>query len=80
MSYQKVALIVGSGPNIGQSVANAFAAKGYKVALASRNAKKADNAEQSSFQVDLSVPSTVPDLFKQVKEQVGTPSVVIYNG
>lgn len=39
-STTPVILILGSGPNIGQHLAQAFAAKGYKVALASRSIKK----------------------------------------
>lgn len=81
MSSAKVVLILGSGPNIGHSVSRAFAAKGYKVALASRSVKQEDNnAEQINFQVDLSNPPTVSELFAKVKETVGVPSVVIYNG
>ncbi|OAL07069.1 NAD(P)-binding protein [Phaeosphaeriaceae sp. SRC1lsM3a] len=80
MSSAKVVLILGSGPNIGHSVSRAFAAKGYKVALASRSVKQEDNnAEQINFQVDLSNPPTVSELFAKVKETVGVPSVVIYN-
>lgn len=81
MSSQKVALILGSGPNIGQSVSRAFAAKGYKVALASRSVKAEDNNDdQINFQVDLSNPPTVSELFAKVKDTVGIPSVVVYNG
>jgi hypothetical protein len=81
MTSQKVALILGSGPNIGQSVSRAFAAKGYKIALASRSVKAADNSEdQINFKVDLSDPPTVSELFAKVKETVGIPSVVVYNG
>ena len=81
MSSQKVVLILGSGPNIGGSVSRAFAAKGYKVALASRSVKAEDNgADQVNVQVDLSNPPSVSDLFAKVKETVGIPSVVVYNG
>ena len=81
MSYQKVALILGSGPNVGRHVSRAFTAKGYKVALASRSLKKEDNVPgQTHFQVDLSDPSSVPDLFTRVNEKLGFPDVVVYNG
>jgi hypothetical protein len=81
MSYLKVVLILGSGPNVGQHVARAFAAKGYKVAVASRTVKKDDSIEdQVGLQIDLSDPSSVPNVFNQVKEKLGTPSVVVYNG
>jgi NAD(P)-dependent dehydrogenase (short-subunit alcohol dehydrogenase family) len=81
MSDQKVALIIGSGPNIGQSTSRAFAARGYKVALASRSAKTEENtADLLYFKIDLTNPSSVPELFTKVKEALGIPSVVIYNG
>lgn len=81
MSTAKVVLIVGSGPNIGLHTSRAFTAQGYKVALASRTAKpNANNPDATLFQVDLSDPSSIPELFKRVNEALGTPSVVIYNG
>lgn len=81
MSSRKVVLILGSGPNIGGSVSRAFAAKGYTVALASRSVKAEDNnAGQVNFQVDLTDPPQVSELFAKVKETVGIPSVVVYNG
>jgi NAD(P)-dependent dehydrogenase (short-subunit alcohol dehydrogenase family) len=81
MSHQKVILILGSGPNVGQHVSRAFAAKGYKVALASRTVKKDDSiTDQVNLQVDLFDPASVPNVFNQVKETLGTPSVVVYNG
>ena len=30
--------------------------------------------------VDLAQPETVPDLFTKVRRELGTPSVVVYNG
>jgi NAD(P)-dependent dehydrogenase (short-subunit alcohol dehydrogenase family) len=81
MSDQKVVLILGAGSNIGESTSRAFAAKGYKVALASRSAKSdEDTADLKHFPIDLSKPSSVPELFIKVKEAFGIPSVVIYNG
>lgn len=80
MSHQPVALILGSGPRIGYNVSRAFAAKGYKVALASRTLKGEQNPEYLNLQVDLADPPSVSALFAKVKEAIGTPSVVIYNG
>ncbi|EAT86522.2 hypothetical protein SNOG_05458 [Parastagonospora nodorum SN15] len=81
MSLQKVALILGSGPNVGRHISRAFAAKGYKVALASRSFKKEDNETGlTHFQADLSDPESVPQLFAKVQQDLGAPSVVVYNG
>lgn len=81
MSHQKIALILGSGPRVGRHVSRAFAAKGYQVALASRTLKEEDNEPgQKHFSVDLSNPSSVPELFSQVRASLGIPHVVVYNG
>lgn len=80
-STTPVILILGSGPNIGQHVAQAFAAKGYKVALASRSIKEeASNADQVHISTDLSDPHSVKGIFSKVKASLGLPSVVVYNG
>ncbi|KAF2100239.1 putative short-chain dehydrogenase [Rhizodiscina lignyota] len=75
-----VLFILGAGPKIGLSVANAFAAKGYKIALASRSVQ--DGVGEDGYlrlQVDLSNPAQVQGAFAKVKEQLGIPSVVVYN-
>lgn len=76
-----VLLILGAGSNVGASVAKAFSEKGYKIALASRTVKNEDS-DTKDFHVacDLSDPFSVPDVFKKVKETLGIPSVVVYNG
>ena len=76
-----VILILGSGPNVGQHVARAFAAKGYKVALTSRKSNEAENTQdQINISSDLSDPSSVANVFSKVKASLGLPSVVVYNG
>lgn len=76
-----VIFILGAGSRIGASVAKAFAAKGYKVALASRKASEANNtANEIHIQSDLADPGTVVNAFSQVRASLGIPSVVVYNG
>lgn len=76
-----VILILGSGPNIGQHVAKAFLAKGYKVALASRRLREEDSTmDQVNIPSDLSDSNSVIGVFSRVKVLLGVPSVVIYNG
>lgn len=76
-----VILILGAGPNIGQSVARKFASKGYKVALAARSLKEGDSTEkQLIIPSDLSKTNDVINAFAKVKEVFGIPSVVVYNG
>ena len=80
-STTPVILILGSGPNVGQHVARAFTAKGYKVALASRRLKEEDGTtDQVSISSDLSDPDAVIGVFSKVKALLGLPSVVVYNG
>ncbi|KAK9368046.1 hypothetical protein V1509DRAFT_609954 [Lipomyces kononenkoae] len=75
-----VILILGAGPNIGRHVGEAFAAKGYKVALTARRLSEADStADQLNISADLSDPNNVITAFAKVKSKFGTPSVVVYN-
>ncbi|KAH7240702.1 uncharacterized protein BKA55DRAFT_648769 [Fusarium redolens] len=75
-----IVLILGSGPNIGQSVARRFASEGYKVAIASRSQKEVDSTDkQLNIKTDLTKPLEVADAFSKVKTTFGTPGVVIYN-
>lgn len=77
----RIILILGAGPNVGEHVARAFVAKGYKVALTSRKAKEEDNtADRVNISADLSDPESVVGVFSKVKELLGIPSVVVYNG
>ncbi|KAI1191460.1 hypothetical protein F5B17DRAFT_452920 [Nemania serpens] len=73
-----IALIIGVGSAVGTASAKAFAAAGYKVAVASRT-QRLDSSQFPFFEFDAAEPSQVPVLFKKVREQVGIPDVVIYN-
>lgn len=77
-----IVLILGAGPNIGQHVARAFVAKGYKAALVSRKLKEADSTpDQLNIAGDLSDPNAVISAFSKVKTVLGDhPSVVVHNG
>ncbi|KAI0599270.1 putative short chain type dehydrogenase [Biscogniauxia sp. FL1348] len=72
-----IALIIGAGPNVGQASAEAFAAAGYEVVVASRTSKL--GPKYRYFVLDAFKPETVPALFEKVWAEVGVPSVVIYN-
>ncbi|KAH7473037.1 hypothetical protein FOMA001_g11842 [Fusarium oxysporum f. sp. matthiolae] len=75
-----IVLILGSGPNIGQSVARKFASEGFRVAIASRSQKEADSTDkQLNIKTDLTKPLEVADAFSTVKTTFGTPSAVVYN-
>ncbi|KAM0541769.1 hypothetical protein ACHAPJ_013090 [Fusarium lateritium] len=75
-----VALIIGAGSNIGQSVARKFASKGYKVALAARSLNEAESTDdQLNIHSDFSKTDDVINAFKKVNKVLGIPSVVVYN-
>lgn len=76
-----VLFILGAGPKIGQSVADAFAAKGYKVALAARSIE--DGMGDDGYlrlKLDLANTSLITEAFAKVTDKLGTPTVVVYNG
>ena len=76
-----VVLILGAGSNIGRHVAQAFAAKGYRIALAARRLKEEDNTpNELNIPSDLSDPNSVVNVFSKVRASFGVPSVVVYNG
>ena len=76
-----VALILGAGPRIGASVAEKFAAEGYKIAVASRKGTNSkDDKGYFSIKADFATPKSVPAVFDAVEAEFKTtPSVVIYN-
>lgn len=76
-----VALIIGAGPNIGQSLIRMFASKGFKVGVAARSVKEGDSTDtQLNIPSDFSKTEDVVKAFDKVKQAFGIPSVVIYNG
>lgn len=75
-----IILILGAGPNVGQHVADEFAAKGYKIALVSRKVTGTDTKNQINISADLSDPDSVSGVFSKVEAALGVPSVVVYNG
>lgn len=80
-STSPVVLILGAGANIGANVARAFATKGYKVALAARKLKDETNEDgQLTISSDFADPSSFATTFAKVREALGEPSVVVYNG
>jgi NAD(P)-dependent dehydrogenase (short-subunit alcohol dehydrogenase family) len=80
-SLAPIVLIFGAGANIGSHIARTFAAKGYKVALSSRSIRNDDStADFLNIRGDMSDPNSVGDVFTKVRETLGQPSVVVYNG
>ncbi|MBD2497998.1 SDR family NAD(P)-dependent oxidoreductase [Nostoc sp. FACHB-280] len=77
------ALIVGAGNGLSASLARLFAAEGMSVALAARQIDKLNTLSQEigavSFACDASQPNDVNQLFNNVEQKLGAPTVVVYN-
>lgn len=79
----KIALIIGAGSGLSASLARLFTKEGFTVALAARRIDKLNALSKEigavSFAVDAGKSDQVNQLFSQVEERLGTPTVVIYN-
>jgi hypothetical protein len=80
MSSSKVLLILGAGPRIGKSIADFFSSKGYKVAVAGRTLSSFESSSTLLVKADFTDPSSIKGVFEKVKEKLGVPGVVVYNG
>ncbi len=81
MAKSPIALIIGAGPGVGLSCARAFTSQGYRVIVSSRQARSSGELlKYTHIPGDLANPLSVIELFKEVKEKAGVPSVVIFNG
>ncbi|PNP61038.1 hypothetical protein FNYG_14126 [Fusarium nygamai] len=75
-----IVLIFGAGAKVGKSVAQAFSAKGYRLALASRSQDPATSTDKElHIPTDLSDTDSVIQAFAKVKSEFGHPHVVVYN-
>ncbi|MFB2894765.1 SDR family NAD(P)-dependent oxidoreductase, partial [Aerosakkonemataceae cyanobacterium BLCC-F50] len=77
------ALIIGAGTGLSASIARLFAAEGMTIALAARRVDKlsalSGEIGAASFTCDASKPDEVNELFNQVEQKLGVPTVVVYN-
>lgn len=82
MSSVKVAFILGAGSRVGHHVSQAFAAKGYKIAILARSAVESESTDdQIKIKGDLADLASVEAAFEKVKKTFGVPpSVVVHNG
>jgi NAD(P)-dependent dehydrogenase (short-subunit alcohol dehydrogenase family) len=88
MSQSNVAVVLGVGPGLGAAVAHRFAREGFAVGLMARNSQQLtqiqSEIEQSggkalSVTVDATDPASVKAAFEQVRSQLGSPEVFVYN-
>ena len=82
---QDVAVIVGGGPGVSASCARLFAANGMRVAVAARNPEKPvlQNLEKAHgvqlYACDAAKPADVTQLFDDVVQDLGSPTLVVHN-
>ncbi len=78
-----IALIIGAGSGLSAALARLLVTEGMTVVLAARQIDKLIDLAQeigaSRFICDASKPDEVEQLFSQVEQQLGVPTVVVYN-
>lgn len=84
----RLAIVVGAGPGIGQSVGRRFGREGYRVVLVSRRPDRLitiaanlakEDIEAIPLQVDVSDLAALRSGLAEVTRQVGDPDVLVYN-
>jgi NAD(P)-dependent dehydrogenase (short-subunit alcohol dehydrogenase family) len=77
----QIALFLGAGKNNGAASVTSFKANNYKVAAVARNpVPEIRETADLVISADFSDPSCIAGIFEKVEKELGTPSVVIYNG
>lgn len=88
MSSKKVAAIVGVGPGLGSAVAHRFSEEGFVIALIARSKDSLISTQTEIerkggsaviFAADAGVPESIATAFRQVRQQIGDPDVLVYN-
>lgn len=80
MSAPPVLLLLGAGPKLGTEIPKIFSKAGYKVALVARSLEEGlQNNGYYHVRADFNKPECIPEVFEIVKENVGIPTVVVYN-
>jgi NAD(P)-dependent dehydrogenase (short-subunit alcohol dehydrogenase family) len=76
-----IILILGAGPNVGLSLATHFSKNGFKTAIVSRNpSAELSAAADLTLKADFQDPKSIKGFFEEVREKLGVPNVVVYNG
>jgi len=85
---QKVAVVIGVGPGIGNAVAIKFASQGYSVALVSRTKSKLEliqadiekaGGKAITVVADASNEASLRSAFSTIRSSLGHPEVLVYN-
>ena len=85
---RKLAVIVGAGPGMGESLAKEFGSHGYRIVLVSRNQGRLDalrtSVEKAGVEcytqvADASDVSSLDNAFTQIREKYGAVELLVYN-
>ncbi|GMK37298.1 oxidoreductase [Paenibacillus sp. CCS19] len=85
---QQVLVIVGAGPGVSSAVARKFGSNGFRVVLVARNPLSLEvlaselhdqSVETYTVAADASKPDSIAEAFQHIREQFGTPDVLLYN-
>lgn len=88
-SERKIAIVAGVGPGMGFAIARRFAKEGYSIGLIARDQRRLDGyvSEHSLFGVkacgqsaDLCDLAAMKSAFDQIKGELGSATVLVYNG
>lgn len=88
MAREKVAVVLGVGPGLGEAVSKRFAREGFAVALMARGRPdlvrvRGEIEEKGGRALDVtcdaSEPASVAGAFGRVREELGDPEVLVYN-
>lgn len=80
----KVAVVIGYGAGIGDSVARKWSQEGFSVALVSRTAEKLEEAAKTipnshAFPCDVSDTASLTSCLESVESKLGTVDALLYN-
>ncbi len=85
---KKTIVMVGAGQGIGNHVAKKFGQEGFRVILMARNGQslekygeefEAGGIETRTYAVDAADPESLLQALRKVKDEFGTPDVLVYN-
>src|SRR3954471_11320676 len=79
----KVAIVIGAGPGLGAAVARRFAREGFTVGAVARKRETVEALAQSiagrAYAADTTDAAQIAKLFADVRADLGTPEVLVYN-
>ncbi|PVI08316.1 putative short-chain dehydrogenase [Periconia macrospinosa] len=80
MSAPQVLLLLGAGAKLGTKIPEVFSKAGYKIALVARSFNEGiqDNGYYH-VKADFNHAESIQEVFEKVKQNVGIPTVVVYN-